>query len=348
VTFREQLRAEPWSVDFFTALREFERTDLGKPRIGESTVVGEELVELGQDPYLEFPASNLSGYEEGPNGVPRLFSRFLGFFGPQGALPLNSTVEAYNWMAGRDPSFARFTDIFSNRFLQLFYRAWADAHPIVHHGRPRDDRFFRYVGALSGIGSNAFANRDAIEDTSKVGFSGLVASRVKSASRLRQLIRGVLGVDAEIEERIGSWLTFEPSDRLALGQAGSTLGGDAFVGGRVYSICDKIRVKIRASSLDQYLRFLPKGDLSDKLADLIFFYIGFRFEFDVQLSIPARYAPPARLGVSGQLGWTAWMAPKADADDKLVFDDARFDPMEQRRVARAEEQRRKGRKGGKS
>ena len=53
---------------------------------------------------------------------------------------------------GRDPSFARFTDIFSNRFLQLFFRAWADARPIAHHDRPADDRFADYVGSFAGIG----------------------------------------------------------------------------------------------------------------------------------------------------------------------------------------------------
>jgi type VI secretion system protein ImpH len=333
LSLRQRLSSEPWSVDFFTAMR-------------ASTVPTEDIVVVGQDPYLEFPASNVSGYEEREGGVPRLYTRFLGFFGPQGALPLNSTVEAYAWMRGRDPSFARFTDIFSNRFLQLFYRAWADARPLVHHGRPKENRFLAYMTGFAGIGSEALANRDAIEDFAKAGFAGLVGPRIKSASRLRQLIRGIFDVDVDVEERVGSWLTFEPGDRMALGAAGSTLGSDAMIGARAYSITDKIRVRIRTRSLEQYLKFLPGGELSDRLTDLVFFYIGYRFEFDVQLAIPARYAPPARLGVSGQLGWTAWMAPGAADDDQRLFDDARFDPMEQRRTARAEEERKAARKGG--
>jgi type VI secretion system protein ImpH len=314
-------------------MREFERTAADKPRIGDSTVAAEEIVDLGQDPFLEFPASNLSSYEERPSGIPRVLSRFLGFFGPQGALPLNTTVEAYSWLRGRDPSFARFTDIFSNRFLQLFYRAWADARPIVHHGRPKEDRFFRYVGAFAGIGSDAFARRGSIEDIAKVGFAGLAGAQVRSAARLARLIRGVFGVDVTIEERVGTWLAFEPADRAALGASGSTLGQDAYLGGRVYSISDKIRVRIRAEDLAQYRRFLPTGDMFDNLTDLIFFYIGFRFEFDVQLALPARHAPPVRLGRSGQLGWTAWVAPRTG--DETDLDDARFDPMEHRRAGAA-------------
>ena len=106
-----------------------------------------------------------------------------------------------HWSNGRDPSFARFTDIFSNRFLQLFFRAWADARPIAQHDRPDRDRFFRYVGAFAGIGVDSLAERDSLPDISKLPFAGLVSSGVKSASRLRQLVRGVFNVDADVEER---------------------------------------------------------------------------------------------------------------------------------------------------
>ena len=43
-------------------------------------------------------------------------------------------------MAGmlmRDDAFPRFLDILNHRFLQLFFRAWADARPVAQHDRPR-------------------------------------------------------------------------------------------------------------------------------------------------------------------------------------------------------------------
>jgi type VI secretion system protein ImpH len=339
VTLRSDLRDEPWSVDFFKALREFERSAKDKPRIGDSTVVSQEVVNLGQDPFLEFPASNLSKYEDKPTGIPTLYSRFLGFFGPQGALPINTTVEALHWSMGRDPSFARFTDIFGNRFQQLFFRAWANARPIAHHDRPKDDRFFRYVGTFAGIGTDSLADRDSVEDIAKLSFSGLVSSRIKSASRLKQLVRGIFKVATEVEERVGSWLVFEPSDRWMLGAEGVTLGVDTYLGSRVYSINDKICIVIKARDLSEYRKFLPRGTMFDRLTDLVFFYIGHRLEFDVKLLLPARHAPAAQLGVSGELGWTAWIAPDNDAGDDVYFDDARFNALERRRVRQAEQRR---------
>jgi type VI secretion system protein ImpH len=339
VTFRDHLRDEPWSVDFFSALRAFERSASEKPRIGDSAVPSEEVVNLGQDPFLEFPASNVSRYDEPAGGVPRLYSRFLGFFGPQGALPLNTTVDAYHWSSGRDPSFARFTDIFSNRFLQLFFRAWADSRPIAHHDRPRQDRFFRYVGTSAGIGADSLSDRDSVDDISKLAYSGLVGSGIKSASRLKQLVRGIFQITAEVEERVGSWLVFEPSDRCALGAEGMGLGVDTYLGSRVYSINDKICIVIRARNLAEYRKFLPRGTMFDKLTDLVFFYLGHRLEFDVKLSLPARHAPATQLGVSGELGWTAWVAPDNEAGDDVHFDDARFNALERRRLKQAEERR---------
>jgi len=335
VTFREDLQRDPWSTDFFAALRELERGTKGRPRIGESTVTSEDVIDLGQDPYVEFPASNVTKFEERDGQAPRLFSRFLGFFGPQGALPLNTTVDAYLWSTSRDPSFARFTDIFSNRFLQLFFRAWANARPISHHDRPDEDRFADYVGAFAGIGVASLEERDSLDDIAKLPFAGLVDPQVKSASRLRQLVRGIFHVEVDVEERVGSWLSFEPSDRLLLGAGEAALGVDTYLGDRVYSINDKICVVIKAGDLKQYRQYLPTGDLSDQLTDLVFFYIGHRFEFDVKLSLPARHAPPTRLGESGELGWTAWISPDNDAGDDVYFDDAHFNALERRRVQRA-------------
>jgi type VI secretion system protein ImpH len=335
VSDRTDIENEPYRFDFFRVLRELERAAPDKPRIGDSAVMDEDVVQLAQDPFLAFPASNVSALEKMASGRPRLHTRFLGFFGPQGALPLTTTLEAYGWQRQQDPSFARFTDVFANRFLQLFFRAWSDSRPIAQRDRPGHDRFVDYVGAFAGIGSAAFRDRDFNPDIGKLPFAGLVASRVKSARRLCQLLRGVLGLAATITERVGSWLEFEPSDRTALGAPGCALGATTFLGTRAYSINDKFRISVRTESLEDYVRLLPNQPMADRLADLVFFYIGHRYEFDVELALPARCAPAAQLGKFGQLGWTAWLgSPAKSPDDDTYLTDARFDLAERRNASR--------------
>ena len=147
----------------------------------------------------------------------RLKARFLGMFGPQGALPLTTTEEAYNWLLERDDAFPRFVDIVQRRFLALFFRAWADARPITQHDRPDEDRFRAYIGAMIGIGTPAFRDADSISDFAKLPYAGLLAARVKSVSRLRAFLTSYLETRVEIEEFVGSWLELDPTERTRLG-----------------------------------------------------------------------------------------------------------------------------------
>src|SRR5258708_10842154 len=184
VTFLRSLEAEPWRFDYFTVLRHLERTYKDSPRISDSAARREEYVQFGQDPYMEFPASNLARAVQGDNQPLKLFVKFLGLLGPQGALPLATTEEAHHFVLAQDDAFSRLLDIFNNRFIQLFFRAWADSRPIVQHDRPAADRFVAYIGSAIGLGSRPYQSLDSVPDPVKLGFARLLGSQVKSAPRL--------------------------------------------------------------------------------------------------------------------------------------------------------------------
>jgi type VI secretion system protein ImpH len=331
-----ELEKEPWRFDFFTVLRRLERSFPQYPRIGDSASRRDEYVVLGEDPYLDFPASTVGRADRDLRGRIRVLVKFLGLLGPQGALPLATTEEAYSWMLARDDAFPRFLDILNHRFLQLFFRAWADARPIAQHDRPQDDRFETYVGSAIGIGSPIYRNLDAVPDGAKLAFAGLIAPQVKSASRLKNFISGLFGVRTEIDEFVGLRLGLEPGDRTLLGQSHSALGLDMLVGASAFSVQDKIRVRVFAEDLAQYQRFLPSGDACELLADAVFLYIGDQIDWDVELAIAAGAVAPVRLGSFGRLGWTSWMAPNW-ASDQGVRCDARFHPAERRRHRRKQQ-----------
>ena len=313
-TLREMLDAEPWRFDFFALLRELERSTPGKPRIGRSEVLAQEIVSIGQDPFVAFPAANVTDFvQTSPEARARLRTRFLGFFGPQGALPLATTYEAYHWMRAHDDSFVRFTDIFADRFLQLFYRAWADARPIALFGRPEEDRFRAWVGSAIGLGTPALRDRDSLPDIAKLAYAGILGSRVKSATRLAQVQRGILGVEIRVTERVASWLDFEPQDCTRLGQTGAVLGQSTHLGARVQSINHKITVTIRTHSLEEYESFLPGRERFRQIADLLYFQLGELIDIDLALELPRKVRPGTRLGTAGRLGWTAWSAPETTA-----------------------------------
>ena len=324
MSFRAELEAEPWRFDLLSVLRRLERENPGKPRIGEARRLEDEFVEIAQDPYLEFANSNLVAATVEESGRMRLKARFLGMFGPQGALPLTTTEEAYSWLLERDDAFPRFVDIFQRRFLALFFRAWADARPITQHDRPDEDRFRAYIGAMIGIGTPAFRDANSISDFAKLQYAGLLAARVKSASRLRACLTSFLETRVEIEEFVGGWLELDPAERTRVGQANSRLGQDCVAGESMYTVSDKFRIRVFVRDIKHFREFLPGSPLARQIADAVYLYLGLEYDWDMEVAIPAGEITPVRLGRDAEIGWTSWMSPNWAKTDETYRRDARF------------------------
>ncbi len=334
MSIADDLRARPYDFDLLGTLRLIERSFPDKPRIGDSATRSDDFVSLGEDPYLAFPAANIHRVDNDEAGRIRLFVRFLGLLGPQGALPLQTTDEALTWDHAGHDAFARFLDLLNHRFLQLFFRAWADARPIAQADRPGEDRFVAYVGSSVGLGSPIFRALDSVSDMGRLAFAGLLGAQAKSASRLRQAVEGLFGVRCEVEEFVGAFLPFERADQTRLGTAHARLGLDCLVGASVFSIEDKICLRLYAEDLPTYERFLPNGPLCTPLADLLFFYLGSELDCEVELALPERAVRPlclAREG-GGQLGYTSWMGRNPDPGQADAYRrDARMNPAERAR-----------------
>jgi type VI secretion system protein ImpH len=334
VSFFDELSAEPWRFDWLAVLRRLEREHPDKPRIGDSAARAQDFVTLSQNPYLEFPASTIESVDRDDKGQLRVVARFLGMFGPQGALPLNTTDEVYAWLRARDDAFPRFVDIVQARFLALFFRAWSDARPIAQNDRPADDRFRGYVGSVIGLGAPWLQNRDSVHDFVKLEYAGLLAPRAKSASRLKFFLTGLVGSRVEVETFVGAWLTLDESERSRLGAARSGLGTDCMLGASAFTVSDKFRVRVYARDFEHYRQFLPGGALAEQIADAVFAYVGDEFDWDLELAIPAGEVKPVRIGLGARLGWTGWMAPNWARSDQTWRADARFHLIS-RRGARA-------------
>jgi len=310
----DRLNEAPWAFDVLELLRELERSHPEKPRIGTTTRTTHDIVHIRQDPFLAFPSSNVTHVEHtGPQDPEpaEVFVQFMGFFGPNGPLPLSTTLEAYQWIRRRgDPAYARFADIFATRFVQMFYRAWADARPVVQMDRPADDRFRAWIGALSGHGTPGLRDRDSLDDDTRRQLTGLWGSRVRSATRLIQLLEQVMEMDVTLEERVGSWLEFNADDISRLGGNNAALGRNCCLGARAYSINDKIRVILHCRDLAEYDSCLPGRRECRRLLDFLQGYLGDMIEVDIVLTLPEASLPATRLGQAGQLGWTTFARPE--------------------------------------
>jgi len=294
-------RKQTWG--FLPLMRYLERRAGKLPRIGKSRRVHEDIVEMGQDPYLGFVPNDLSEVDVDAK-PPRVRPRFLGMFGPFGPLPNSMTREVEHWARSGDRSFVNFTDIIVARFQQLFYRSWSDARPITSFDHPSGGEFPRLLRSITGDADRSFDDTDAVSDVVRLRYTALAGGRVRSPVRLRQMLRAHFNVPIRIEEFVSSWLEFPAEDRSRMGLQGMSLGQDLRMGSRTPSIGEKITVHVECRSLDEYQGFLPGGIRAQELTSLVTSYIGAFLAVDVALWLPRAEVAPAQLGQTAQLGWT--------------------------------------------
>jgi type VI secretion system protein ImpH len=314
-----RLAEAPWDFDLFQAMRMIEAVFAERSRIGESRRPADDPVRFAQEPSLAFAPSAVAAFEPARGArPPRLVQRVLGLLGPNGALPIHLT----DWARDRarnhgDPAFVRFLDVFHHRMLSLFYRAWAQAQPVVSMDRPRQDYFGRRLAALCGLGSPALLGRDGAPDLAKLAHAGVFGRQVRNAECLQIMLANHFGVPVRIEEFVGHWLHISRAQHSRLGRSEgfARLGEDAVVGERTWQAQSRFRVVIGPLSFSDYERFLPRGRSSRPLHDLIRLYVGLEHSWEVRLVLRKDQVPLAWLGNSVWVGWSSWLGARLTGQD---------------------------------
>ena len=319
-----QISEKPFSFDFFRTVRLLEARHAPGPPLGQSLSPRDDLVRFRQKPSLAFAPSTLHECRVGDGGKLELFVNFTGLFGPNGPMPLFVTEFAYDRQHnGRDDTMVAFFDIFHQRILSLFYRAWAVNQKSADLDRPADSRFADYIGSLFGYGMESLQNRDAVPDWAKLYFSGRLISQARNAEGLGAIIEEFFGIRAQIQTFRGHWLTLPPESVCRLGESPSSgsLGVTTIVGARFWDCQLKFRVRLGPMKLADLRRMLPGGDSFKRLKAWVLNYISEEFFWDAQLVLKKEEVPATTLGGSSALGWTCWLksVPMArDAEDLVL------------------------------
>lgn len=315
----------PIGLSFFQAARRVECEASHKPRLGTATRAAGDPIQFCQEPSLGFAPTTLKRLERNKTtGKPRLMVTFMGLLGPQGPMPLHVTDYVHNREHIHDDlTLARFLDIFNHRMISLFYRAWACNRQTISHDRPDEDRFSAYIGSLIGIGHDSLCNRDAVPDRAKRHYSGHLACQTRHAEGLRTILEEYFGIMTSIREFVGQWIMLPDVYKCRLGGSpdNATIGVNAVVGSKVWDCQSKFRIVMGPANLKDYERMLPGTRGIAQLKAWVRNYVGDALNWDLQLVLKAEEVPTIRLGESGCLGWTAWLASQpfeADVGDLLV------------------------------
>ncbi|AOJ04407.1 type VI secretion protein [Burkholderia mayonis] len=322
----ERLRTEPWRYSFLTLLRRIGADPRIDP-VGTARRPQAEPFRLGQQPSLAFAPREIASVGEAGGRVKvRLFG--LGMLGPNGPLPIHVTEIARDREESRrDATLGHFLDIFHHRYLTLLYRAWASAQAAAGLDRPGDERFSFYIASLTGQDTDEIGRRP-LPAHARLSASPHLVREARNPDGLRMTLARYFGVPVTIEENVFHWIQVDPLEHSYLGKPGasSTMAEGAMLGELVPDRQHKFRIVVGPLDIDAYLRFTPQGEDLPRLVEWVRAFVGYEFEWELELRIKPNGAPPAVMGGTQQLGWSGWLgrSPSGEPVTGMRFEPERY------------------------
>jgi len=309
VSFVKQAAETPRKFNLFALVRGASARSKNKPRVGASRQPEQDVVNLRQIPHVHYPAPTLNDIrlEEGKVVAD---GYWLGLTGPMSPLPLHLTEFAvYERRYAAKQPFSDFLDLLAGRFLQLFYRAWADSKPHVMADRPEDDKFAKYIAHLSGAGEGT-SKSSAFSEKARLHYAPLFVSR-RSAAAIEGGLSHLLGMGVKIVEFIPTWQHIEKEDCTRLGQKHNRIG-EAVLGNKLLQVSDFFEVQITAKNMHEFKELLPSGKLFPVVAEALTAFAPSHLEWKITLCLPPSDVPDMRLNGTSQLGWSSWLGKAAN------------------------------------
>ena len=322
----QELAERPYSFDFFQAVRVLEKLHKDRKPVGREALPHEEVVRFRSRVAMDFPSSQVHEIleVETENGVrAEMIQNFMGIIGVSGVLPAPYTEFALDRVRRRDTALWEFLDIFTHRFVSLFFRAWVKYRFPMSYERGEDSGFTSYLFDFAGLGTKGLRGRMSFPDESLLPYTGLIAQRPHSVNAIENIIEDYFGVKAQVQQFHPQWIEIDKPDRTLLGKQNSRLGVSSIAGTRVWDQQSKFRVRLGPLKLDKYLAFLPNGAAHKPLREIVELLVGMEFDYDLQLCLEKTQGPATILTTRAKrrpmLGWSSFLksVPLSEDDDQL-------------------------------
>lgn len=249
---------------------------------------------------------------------------FMGMLGINGALPTHYTEQVISQeRSRRDLSTRAFLDLFTNRSVGHFYKAWKKYRLPIQYESDRKNRFLPQVLSLAGIGFESLRDRlhdspGRVDDESIGYFAGLLQQRPVSAEVLKRVIGGYFRESVRIEQFVGRWYVMPREQRSTLGGINARLGETSMLGERVWQRNLRIRIFIGPLGHAKYMALLPKGEFAAALGKILALATGCQFEYEIRPILRGADVRPIVLDTAngGRLGFDSFMITKPQTVDR--------------------------------
>jgi type VI secretion system protein ImpH len=324
----QQLAEDACSFEFFQAVTLLQRLRAHSQHVGGFSSPWDEAVHFRVNQRLGFPASEIQSLEVEGDAQPEMMVNFMGLTGPMGVLPYTYSELILERARAKDHSLAAFLDIFNHRAISLFYRAWQRSNFAVTYSTGGRDLFTQYLFDLVGLGTAGLRDRQELDDQAILHYVSLVASQLRSAVALEQVIADYFEVPVEIQQFTGGWYGLDRATQCGMKDEESAsvqVGSGAVVGDAVWDRQSRVRIRLGPMGIERYCDFLPAGGAYKALRAITRFFSNQCLEFEVQLVLDRNQVPHVELDLDSsnpaRLGWVSWAKTEplgCDPDDTIL------------------------------
>jgi len=337
-----KLLQDPKRFDFVQALRLLELTDALRKRsdaikiVRQSDVVASSLkARFLNDSSVNFPVAPITSAVVGDDGILKFTVSGFGLTGAVGVLPYSYSYLVNLSITDKNFALKSFLDIFQNRAVHNFYLASSKYRIVISYDRGTFgdlDKFKASLESFIGFSCESEKNKLEIPDEHLLYYAGFFSSNHKTHYALETILHEELGMDVKVIPFAGRWITLDSVDQTQLPSAMSSgtynsLGREAVVGERVWSVQNSFRIMIGPINKNQIYELLPQTSAEKMIRDIVEVYCGKEYEYEIQFLVDANSVPYSKLSNSSEspfdtrLGQTSWLLSSPSVVDR---DDAIF------------------------
>ena len=253
---------------------------------------------------------------------------FLGLSGPASVLPQHYGVTLWRQLRSRNTALRDFFDLFNDRLVGLFYRAWTKYRlpiSVERNAGDSQDGATRALRALIGFGTDSLSGRTEIAEHSLLHYSGLLSHFPRNAAGLAALLSDYFRLPIRVQAFDGKWVSLPGREKTCLASGDrasgcfSRLSVDAVIGDSYWDVQSSFTIEIGPIDYPAFSMFMPNGSELRRLADLTRLYVNPDLGFRVELCLMRNEVPRIELGstavIEPLLGWNTWLRHDPLIDD---------------------------------
>jgi type VI secretion system protein ImpH len=331
-----RLAVEPWKFRFFQAVRLLERQHArlarkqrmhGRPMVGEEADPRQRIVRFRAATRLSFPACEIDTVEDEPSQPTAMTVTFLGLSGPSSVLPQHYGITVWRQLRNRSTALRDFFDLFNDRLVAFFYRAWGKYRvPISVERNIEDGQDGATVAlrSLIGFGTDHLLGRTEIPEHPLLHYSGLLSHFPRNSVSLAAVLSDFFRLPIRVQPFDGQWLSLPSEERTCITADDRTsrfarLSVDAVIGESYWDVQSSFTIEIGPADYAAFSSFMPDGANLRRLADLTRLYINPDLSFRVELCLMRNEVPSIELDkgcfIKPLLGWNTWLRHEPLVED---------------------------------